>query len=109
MITGSLYRASECMSVVCYVKHRIFDEMEAIGGDGSVLSIEDTLNVSLNVEISTSHDQEEESRSMFNIILFMRYRGFRTISGIPVTVRTLMSFYYQIQCERGGGGHKIIL
>ena len=46
--------AHECGSVrLTYVKHRIFDEIEAIGVDGSVLSIEDTLNVSLNVEIST--------------------------------------------------------
>ena len=62
----------ECGSVMLtymYVKHRIFDEMEAIGVDGSVLSIEDTLNVSLNVEISTSHDEEEESRSMSNIYI----------------------------------------
>ena len=47
----------------------IFDEMGAIGAHGSVLSIEDTLNVSLNVEISTSHDEEEESRSVFNIYI----------------------------------------
>ena len=60
----------ECGSVrLTYVKHRIFDEIEAIGVDGSVLSIEDTLNVSLNVEISTSHDEEEESRSMFHIYI----------------------------------------
>ena len=64
----------ECGSVrLTYVKHRIFDEMEAIGFDGSVLSIEDTLNVSLNVEISASHDEEEESRSMFNIYLAFSY------------------------------------
>ena len=63
-------RVHECGSVrLTYVKHRIFDEMEAIGVDGSVLSIEDTLNESLNVEISTSHDEEEESRSMFNIYI----------------------------------------
>ena len=55
--------------MLTYVKHRIFDEMEAIGVDGSVLSIEDTLNVSLNVEISTSHDEEEESTSMSNIYI----------------------------------------
>ena len=40
----------KCGSIMLtYVKHRIFDEMEAIGVDGSVLSIEDTLNVPLNV------------------------------------------------------------
>ena len=43
--------------------------MEAIGVDGSVLSIEDTLHVYLNVEISTSQDEEEESRSMSNIYI----------------------------------------
>ena len=46
--------------------------MEAIGVDGSamwLMSIEDTLNVSLNFEKSTSHDDEEESRSMFNIYI----------------------------------------
>ena len=96
----------ECGSVrLTYVKHRIFDEIEAIGVDGSVLYIEDTLNVSLNAEISISHDEEEESR-------IMRYRGFLTISDIhvPVTVRTSMSFYYQCMyggldgCPGGGGG-----
>ena len=42
----------ECGSArLTYVKYRIFDEIEAICVDGSVMSIEDTLNVSLNVEI----------------------------------------------------------
>ena len=42
-----LVQAIRCGSVrLTYVKYRIFDEMEAIGVDGSVLSVEDTLNVS---------------------------------------------------------------